>query len=485
MPINRLALIEESLKLPCNSESFRYEGDWHLPSSSNETIYGVLSYDSQGLIELKLKGMFGNDYRRNLLGRENEFLPLIFGIAKLNPWRPEAISLFDAKFSGGGMVMGTLDSKYRCNTLIIGNHIPHGVINTECFSSVLVGYTNLEYWLGDNQFEVSQNKEVGDIECSLIKYTGSQTLILDVPSIDAQINLEDAFDYTGGTRITEAGFRRRSFIRIRPSSSKSLGWFLNVIYQIAEFFSLAMMTTITPDRILISSQGSMLRTLGLRNLMALYIDSPSHDASKPPMPGDSLILFDDVRVSLTSIIDRWFVLQSELRPCMDLFFRELYERKPLHSVQFLALVQALEAYHRRRFRGLYVDDNDFEAVQRSLRDSLPSRLDDDFRRSLKGRFRYLNEYTLRRRLSEIIDSLSCYLEEFIDNQFSDIVTDIRNSITHNSSEVDSRANIDGEIPFYNSRLFAVLAALSLKKLSIDSNLISKACIVLAKKINRK
>lgn len=138
--------------------------------------------------------------------------------------------------------------------------------------------------------------------------------------------------------------------------------------------------------------------------------------------------------------------------------------------QFIYLIQAIEAFHRRFCENKYMDDSIYrKEVYCKLVGAIPDEIDSDFKHSLKSRLNYGNEFSLRRRLKDILSknqSLSSRLikdsSEFIGN-----VVDTRNYLTHYDNGLLSKAISGVELYYINRRLQILMITLLLSVMGID------------------
>jgi len=137
------------------------------------------------------------------------------------------------------------------------------------------------------------------------------------------------------------------------------------------------------------------------------------------------------------VIREWFARESVFRrPCAML--AEGWYRNPVLELGFLTATQALESYQRRRDgdRSLFVTAEEYETVRTALVGSIPEKTNKDLRAALKKRLEYGNEWSLRRRLKELMRRFpdgfrSRVLHRKLDEWVEDVVA-LRNDLVHNA-----------------------------------------------------
>jgi hypothetical protein len=115
--------------------------------------------------------------------------------------------------------------------------------------------------------------------------------------------------------------------------------------------------------------------------------------------------------------------------------------------EFLSLIQALESYHRRVDDGKYVSDDDYTQIYETLISAIPQELDNDFRESLEQKLKYHNEFSLRKRLKELLKKCGAVGNLLIhDNErFVEDVVTTRNFLTHYDKSIEMKAKTGQEL----------------------------------------
>jgi hypothetical protein len=152
---------------------------------------------------------------------------------------------------------------------------------------------------------------------------------------------------------------------------------------------------------------------------------------------DQLFTYPDIADHFEDALTHWFGACRKFEPVISLYNACLPDRGLSDNAEFLFLSQALEAYHRGKLGGRYVDTAAFRTgLYQTLVSSLPPNLSDDFRASLISRLRYVHEFSLRKRLASLVDALPKPAPHFISDS-SRFVSDVvawRNLLTHHDDE---------------------------------------------------
>ncbi len=178
----------------------------------------------------------------------------------------------------------------------------------------------------------------------------------------------------------------------------------------------------------------------------------------------------------------WFEKAEKLEPIYNLYFGTLYNSRMYLEHRFLSQIHAIESYHRRVNGGKYQENDEYRSgLYKKFLQAIPNELDNDFRESLiEGKLKYANDYSLRKRLKEILESCSQNLPVSLrakDNRdlFIKLVVNTRNYLTH--FEEKSKAATGDELYKLTNNLKILLEICLLKELEFSSetinNLISK------------
>jgi hypothetical protein len=218
--------------------------------------------------------------------------------------------------------------------------------------------------------------------------------------------------------------------------------------------------TITPH-----DNGSAARTGSPFKLV--YHQRGKHDESDAH-PSRMLLPYDSIKENFAGIVDKWFARSEQAVLAANVFFGSQLLESPAVNVKFLAVVQAAESYHRALGTGVYMDQAEYDEAIEQLH--LPESIQGDHRHSLRNRLKYLNEYSLRKRLTDLFDRLPENVRlRIADNvpQFVGKIVDTRNYYTHYDHEAQQRA-FEGQDAFVAAeRLRVLVVAYLLHDLGIE------------------
>ena len=450
-------------------EEFEYDGIWWLPEKPNNKVSGKLKFHPVEGLKLQLIGSF-----KELKDFNTLLQPLIIlGITS----NGKLITLYKCYESQFHMSMsGFLGSSFIASVAFLGCHFEKE--EEIRFDSLSLNYSYLEEWTGITGF---QFKIEPDSKNRLTKHE----IIYSFPEkTEAKIgNLSISFDYnftSGGDWLKEVNLKHTTFIKIKPSKSLHFNDYQDICYHIQNFLSLTIGKAIFPIIIKGKSERSSTK---LQNGKAVYKDifiyyatNSLFETSSKIHPSDMLFTFSDISGKFENILKNWFEKAEMLKPVYDLYFGTLYNPRRYLQHQFLSMIQAVEAYHRRRLEGKYLSYEEYESIYNKF-ERIINRLDvkASFKDALKIRLKYGNEYSLRKRLKDLFVKYRDITQDFIKDEDSFIsrVIDTRNYLTHYDKKLRNIA--DGEDLYrITQKLKIILQICLLYELGFDKEEIKSA-----------
>jgi hypothetical protein len=137
--------------------------------------------------------------------------------------------------------------------------------------------------------------------------------------------------------------------------------------------------------------------------------------------------------------------------------------------EFLTLCQAVESYHRNIQGGQYIAQETYDKdVFPVLTNAIPTTLEASFKQSIKTKLKYANEFSLRKRLTQLIGQHSYIFDKRIqttDGLASKIV-DARNYFTHYTQ--DAKQVQPYPLNFYSTVLRSILTVSILAQMGFSS-----------------
>jgi len=309
---------------------------------------------------------------------------------------------------------------------------------------VFVSYTHFEVWWGVTPFEknITQIRNADDtlaIECEL-RYREPDKITVSVPAINSILNIAHAFRSAHGD-FHQVHWEHSLSIGLQLHSAQCLYWYLERIRDVRYLLTLLIGEPILP--IMIAATIDTVREdKKLQRVFILHPGYSTRNDEKISHPLDMIVpavelakLNED---SLPRIFQLWFEKSTYLERSSRIYFSVEETKGIFLELKLLALTQALESYHKKRFNN--------------------------------------SRIILRERLGELRQSMSPLFQDMIHHnidQFIDNVVKNRNFYTHYGDEESAKVNVlSGEALYQLTlRLSLFITILMLRELELPDEFI--------------
>lgn len=336
-------------------------------------------------------------------------------------------------FSGENQVVQTV---YIARLLVVGKHVDASLGTT--FS--ITTFTHVDQWIRRYDTDLSR---LPDIPLS------------SVPSLE-QLALTASIVRSEGVGSQTTTVRWA--VRRELPSAEGMASLIQFGVDLRELFALCIGSPVYVEDIALSNSESV----------AIFYSTYSKVPQGQLYPFAVPVPFAQFEPIAHTVVPAWRVAKSELRDPINLLATVLYQPALLIDVQFLLLVMAMESYHRKVYGGEYMSQEDYLKTTQAWRNSIPSGLSVDHRNSLSTRLKYGNEFSLRKRLRELVRSIPEPAQERIlgsmdPADFIDDVVNRRNTMVHNGAP----AGTLGDVVRSTGLLRQFMAYLLLKRVGIE------------------
>lgn len=414
------------------SDEFECKGKWWLPGNKKEKFFGVLKFNivNGGKLEINLK----HNHRINTQLYFQK--TLILGSTDKGD-----ITLFDCELLGSGPSHGKLHTaKFNFSEGVIGIHVS----NKDDFKiqRLAVNYSYLTAWCDsfgiktlDAQVYVYDPYKVGFPNIK----SGSRLL---TKTNDFELWLSN--DMRRSALFSETNKQitliETPYIEILLEGKNTLKEYLEFVKSIQYFLSLAMGEQVFP----LSFDGTSDKKKPFKFIYRLS-----------SIPSEKTIILanfalSSIENSIDGYLKKWIDNYMKLKSIYELYFSSLNEDfSP--ELRFSYLIQALEGLHRAVYgNDKYITDEEYRkegGLYETLVGVIPDSVSSDFKQSLvKGKLFYANEYSLKKRLEEmlsdtyleIINARKIILEKNQRKDFIDKIVRTRNYYTHPDNDLKDK-----------------------------------------------
>ena len=449
-----------------------FKGHWWLPEEPDRRVPGVLSIDRLRKSQLELIGHLGGELDSLYAERYQRVL----GISTDG----KLFTLMDCVVVNSTMSWHGSGSE-RLNVQFVYLGACYDSSDDILFDGFTVRYGNLENWMDNRSFRVETDRMSNE---GRIHYVKPEPVALRYEDME----LELITGFTHNWTNTQQHLEERCSILVKPVDRQLAPTdIFKMTSRLRGFLTLAMGYSTEP----VSITGQLRSSSSDSDEPTRQTSVEMHYPIVRPQVGvrevrrhEMLLTLRDLGDRILQIIPRWLSVAEDLEPVVNLYFSALYNPLVYAENEFLALTQAAETYHRVRIGGRYIPDSEFmSGLYPALVEVIPSDTERGFRDSLmQGKLRYANEFSLRRRLTELIRRLAdldvptfgnpCLARALVSK-----VCDTRNYLTHYDPVLRGSAAEGEELYSLTLRLRAMLEILLLQELGLEqdeiANLIRK------------
>jgi hypothetical protein len=407
------------------SDTFSLRGDWWLPDTPERKIAGRLTFSPEGPAELDLNGTFHET--PGSLGSFSS--PVIFGTSPDG----KCYTVGDAhEFTLEIYVGCGATSKFFYNQLFVGKEFvdPQSIK----FESAMVGITELGSWLDRDPFKIERDAMGGRIPRFAVEYTTPKSKSIRVEALEASFGIESSWSVHN--EYQERTIRHEDSLRIKPRRKQSLEWYLAAILKFRILMSLLVGEPVNLTAIRLCPRRQKASQQGLtpdREYLDLCIRQLGKKKDKEVLPHEIPFPYPALRKDLRMILDNWYNKAERMRTLYGLHFGVQVNKGTPVDFQFLALIQAIESYHRETGTDKYMSEIQYAPVREALVKAIPVSVGSDHRAALKKRIEFGNEYSLQKRLRLTLRRIprkSVDMITYGDQKFVARVVATRNYLTH-------------------------------------------------------
>jgi hypothetical protein len=367
-------------------------GNWWLPNNSRKRITGRLYKDHDHGLCLEINGLLFDFEKLD----ETFGIPINFIYGKSTT--QEIITLKDSvliSHSGNS-------STYQIYSCFFGKKFE--TLNDVRFHVVNVAFRNLNKWVMEYFFEDDFGSLYKKDHASISVHTKPIDLG-EINGFRLRIKIRN-IEQVKGRDI--AGFHFNSSLEISTDEPRLFDEFLDISTKFSGFLSFA---TLKP--VFISDMDGIIRHKRKKpdfiNILLRYKENHYEDYSSRNYYG--LFPFRFVEQNISKVVKNYFDLLEMYYPVYDLYLYSIRNPSSILENEFRNLVEGLEAYHRRRFSGKYISNEEYRReIYPLFLNVIPEDLEKNFKEKLKNSLKYMNEFSLRKRMLDLIKNLPEELE---------------------------------------------------------------------------
>ena len=448
---------------------FKRTGVFWLPSNPEDYIHAELSISDVGQIRLNMSRFIDPLELASEDTRPFGYPPMhegdtreigrILGIVGNKPLTLQGCfySYYNAILTGGIAV-----SHIRADYAFMGVHFE---TDEEIeFSRIELVIDGLEEWHGISGFRYDSKFDDDDIQ---VKFQSPES---ETIHLSDTVKLKLSFTRQGPDRFNpiEARIRQRALLTLFTDELSKLEYFLDLISRLVDFFRFVIDTPVLLSSVTGYSKSKTMEQGKLgRNEIPIdiyYSSKPFADPNYEIRPPDILFRYKEMQSQFANIIQGWFENYEVMEPAFVLYFATKSNLKTYLEYRFLSLTQAIEILHRNLSPGTQIPIAKYE----EFKDWVANVPDTEIRNFIEPKLPFLNEPTLRKRLTELVRTV----ERLFGNRetrvaFIQKVVATRNYLTHHSENLKEHAAQKEELWQLFQKLEALIQLHFLRLIGLD------------------
>jgi hypothetical protein len=440
--------------------NFPCQGHFWLPGTPDKSVFGTLTFTRREGANLSLADALSVD-------RSEVEHPIIVGqtaggayVTLLHAIRTQAPFL---------RLTASYPCSYHATFLISGAAFENE--SDMRFSLWQMRFPEIRAWVGRHGFEIESSELFAGGDCPAVRIDyrtpKKQALLSDADGI----NLSLAFWPLLRMRPDIAAVRQDVCLEVRQAPGDTLQDYMRTATRFEHFLTLA-----TGSLVRAGSIKAVIRTDDAESaahpIIVDILYQPVRNATgRSPRTDEFLFSLSDIKGLEQDCLRSWFGKAEWLDPVCALYFGTLYNPSKYLDFNFLALVQAVEAYHRRATDESDEPQDVHEARVKSILEASPP----EHRDWLEQKLAYSNELSLRRRLKLLFAQFSYLLDDLISDRKAVIsaIYDNRNYLTHYDAKLKGRAATGARLLFMVEVLKLLLQASFLRELGLSDTKIEE------------
>lgn len=204
----------------------------------------------------------------------------------------------------------------------------------------------------------------------------------------------------------------------------------------------------------------------LKNIIIIYQSNLFQNKIPQINIHEALFNYSKIKNRYQRFINQWIKLSKVFNPALSLFLSVKSNNYKSSNSKFLALVQALETFHRRlNPNKKLMDDNEYEKLSTTLRSLCPK----NYLSWLDNKIKYGNEVSLRNRLKDISRDIKKITGYEVEKKIIGRITDTRNYYTHYNKSLEEKISRGEELHNLCENMEAMFQLLLLRFLGFDES----------------
>jgi len=369
-------------------EEFVSLGEWWLPNNPEVVVAGKLSFSPNSGAKLELLGSF-YDSPFEETGKVKDLPSADKILLSEEPRITEETTTLDLKNPEEPIILGFLENNekvtlYKClgsiktlqlieraNFVFEATYVFREIhFETEQeikLNSISIRYHNLEEWVGKSGVEAMWSREENKI---WISYQPPSCIPIgkfeeiDLSISFSTININPYFERYFRTTTYKRTIEQKTFFTLNNPQKQSIDKCFETIIHFRDFLTLAMSkpssvsavtgnVDITYEKPILKDDGSYSFeevTLPSQVNILFAFGNSGQNSETNVFLHEMLFVYNDIEGNLGEIFKQWLHKKETYESVFDLFMITMYTSNLYLHYHFLNIIQALEVYHRIKYR---------------------------------------------------------------------------------------------------------------------------------------
>lgn len=362
------------------------------------------------------------------------FFSIAKGVYGLTSSRAKITLLDFFETQSTGNYSGTISKEFHVNKVLRGAHVP--IDGNNKYRSATLCWTSLKVLFGKTGFSIEKND--GDHLSMCLHYDAPDTIEFDLKD---GLNIKLSYSLNKvifpSIQTENIDISEIVFVQLTPKSPEDLEYFLRIIPELRDFFSLCNGEYCPPSCLSLVADFDV-ESLDGGEIVCQMVSLPINYMYKPESSGalhptKIFIPYQEFSEIISAALSSWQKNAEMLGPVRSLYFSALYTDRSNSQANFLALSQAVEVFHRRFRKGAILPELEFKkGIKRRLLDALAEHPHQEQRLIFRQRIGYLNEYSLRDRIYELFSEHDTVFTTYVGDWtiLAKRISEARNYYTH-------------------------------------------------------
>ncbi|MGO4310000.1 HEPN domain-containing protein [Pseudomonas sp. KB_15] len=261
------------------------------------------------------------------------------------------------------------------------------------FSSLRFCIDGLSEWLGASAFQINHAKSFEDTTITMQRPEEVRCTLPDGTALEINIEMK----VPGSIKFPTTELFQQAYIVVKPTEPKPLKFFQKLSHQLTRFFSFTIGKTVAIHSLNADFEDDELSDFQKR--VRVYFRSLNGTDKAEFSRREMLLGYRRLAPRLEALLGAWLNDYDNLMPALHHHYSVQDGSHRYADTKFLAIAQAVEAFHRRTFDTRKWPKVEYKEKVRAILAGCP----EDERVWLNGKLAHGNEISLAERLHQLID----------------------------------------------------------------------------------